>query len=172
MKILYLLICSIIVISFCSCGREIIQQDNDINNETGVSEKELKFDSQLTEPPNIYFVYDEKEYLTVRGTSSWFIDNEDGTRTGFESDSPGPGDLVKDQEEKLVVNEPYNVNIQFDSIPDKYDIYIWNGYGDIEKVVVENNRITVPNDRVSAIYEIHAFWSQGNAYYAIEVVVE
>lgn len=172
MKLLYLVICVIIVISFCSCARETAPQDNDTNNEIGISEKGLNFDSQLKEPPNIYFIYDEKEYLTVRGTSSWFIENADGTGTGFESDSVGPTDLVKYQKEKLVVNQPYNVKIQFDSIPDKYDIRIWNDFDDTEKVVVENNIITVPKNRESVIYEIHAFWSQGNAYYAIEVVVE
>ncbi|TCK92912.1 hypothetical protein EDC19_2068 [Natranaerovirga hydrolytica] len=124
--------------------------------------------SQLKKPPNVYFVYNEKEHVTIRGTSSWSY----GT-TAIESDSPSSLDLVSYQEESLIVNQSDEIKIKFDVAPNNYRVYKWNDdLKEKEEETIDNNRITISSDQESAIYEVHAFWNQGNAYYAIEVSIE
>lgn len=114
----------------------------------------------------------------LSGTSSWSIDNRDGTITREETDSPNPLDAAGHLPEIVKIVDLEALKINFSLTPDSYtvrrwkDSYIGNAqaYEDYYEVVeILDNTITLANDGQGYVYEVHATWSQGNAYYAFHI---
>ena len=125
-----------------------------------------------TEPPDLYINYGGQRYKGVKGTYSWNYDKGNGEFVGIEADSPGPGDLVKDQSKEIYVDAGGILLLSFEEEqPDSYSVVVWRDFDDTDYVSVESgNQIILPETSGAVIYEVKANWVQGNAYYAFVVL--
>jgi len=137
---------------------------------------------ELKEAPEMKLEYtiDEKTTkVTVNhGTSSWKYSNGDGMFTNIESDSAHPLDSVKFIPLIEKTNELKELIISFSLTQDSYTVRRWtdNYIGNedayenyYENLELKGNTIVLPDDEQGYIYEVHATWPQGDAYYAFYV---
>ena len=119
----------------------------------------------------------------LRGTTSWFYDNGDGTQTGIESDSMHPLDInSKEHMPTLLITptlnsskNPLEAVLQFDVNPDEVSVHCWsdehwgNTYAESEDILLNDFSIELKDS--GYIYEVIAHWSSsekygGKAYYS------
>ena len=129
----------------------------------------------------------EQRVQAIQLTTSWSIVYEDGTGTGFESDSAHPLQIRPADFEvaTLEIGEADGeIVLQFSDNypPQSITARRWNamyavGSQDIRNVIdndepvdINDNIITFTADACDYIYEIHAAWSNGSSYYAFRTV--
>ena len=175
-KSFYLVILSILLITMTGCGpmegAESRGMSPGTSQQKTPTEKTGVREPQLGEPPQGYILYNDNQYKIARGTYSWTIDNYNGTMTSIEADSDGPMGLVEYMDEMPIVKAFENLEISFEVPPDSYSTIIWYSFDQRELVPVKDNLIVIPEGMSEIIYEVHATWHQGNAYYAFKVIVE
>jgi hypothetical protein len=126
-----------------------------------------------------YITRGDKYNLTaLLGTYSWRYENEDGTMAGIEADSLHPLDAVKDLPAIIKSDDMSEIELIFSMPPDLFTVRRWldkysgdaQAYGQYyEMMEVSNKAVALSNDGNGYVYEIHATWQQGNAYYAFYV---
>jgi len=120
------------------------------------------------------------EVMVTPGTCSWFYDNEDGTRTGLEADSPHPLDMLGVMPEILNYGDLFGITVSFTFTPESYSVSRWpdeylgrpDRYDMLsEPVDMANNTLLLPKDGIGHVYMVHATWPQGNVVYAFYVPI-
>lgn len=116
----------------------------------------------------------EKHKATaLLGTRSWRRWN-----SAYSADSLHPLDSVGFMPVITKTEELKVITLSFASAPDEYSARYWteDNIGKIEEyetkdtaVEINNNTITLPESELGLIYEIHAIWSQGDAYYSFYI---
>lgn len=133
--------------------------------------------------PVIYIEYtldgEELQMQIAATTSSWKIEQEDGTGVNANSDGSNPLDSTANLEEIEKTDELTALKISFSLIQESYTVRCWpdnyigqpEAYEDYyEQVDVSEDTIVLPNDGQGYVYEVYAIWSQGEAYYSFYVV--
>lgn len=137
----------------------------------------------LTEPPTLTISTSDSSMEALRGTTSWFYDNGDGTRTGIESDSMHPLDSnSKKYMPTLLITptsssskNPLEAVLKFDVTPDEVSVHCWsdehwgNTSAKSEEILVNDFAIELKDG--GYIYEVIAHWNSsekygGTAYYS------
>ncbi|MDD4729787.1 MAG: M56 family metallopeptidase [Dysgonamonadaceae bacterium] len=135
------------------------------------------FSTYLKDIPTMqlkYTIEGTTDKVTVKpGTSSWNYNNE-----SIEIESPHPLDSVGFIPKIIKSDNLNEITVIFSSTPTSYTVRYWadnyigneKAYEDFYNVVeISNDIIVLPNGEPGYIYEIHAMWPQGNAYYAFYV---
>lgn len=117
----------------------------------------------------------KSEKVSVKpGTSSW-----KNIFRGSQADGSHPLDSVGYMPEIKKTDDLKELKISFSSRPTSYTVRFWtdNYIGKeeayenyFETIKTTDDMITLPNDEKGYIYEIHATWAQGNAYYAFYII--
>jgi hypothetical protein len=129
--------------------------------------------SPLIKPPELTVSYNSKSIRAIQGTCSWYVENGDGTLSGFEADSVSPPELVNSQTDFLNVPSKASIILEFKNEPKAYEVYIWEGNDQTTKLKLQKNEvIVVPKKKGLVVYEVYAKWKEGNAHYAFSVIVE
>lgn len=116
-------------------------------------------------------VVSENEIITAEvGTSSWTINNKDGSKTTMESDTAGPVELVKESD-SLKVSSGYTLELDFSVAPKDITVNIWEENKQLEQDSTDM-KIVVPNSEGLIIYEVIANWEEGTIHYAFSVNIE
>ena len=111
--------------------------------------------------------------LVNYGAASW----NNGINS-FQSDSLHPLDSVGIILQIKKTESLKELKISFSSMPTSYTVRRWedsyiknsDAYEKYYEIVgITDNAITLPVDNKGYIYEVHAIWSQGNAYYAFYI---
>jgi len=119
-------------------------------------------------------------------TTSWRVIYEDGTGTGYESDSPHPLQLRQtafDEATLYFSNLSAEIMLQFsdDYPPQTLTVQRWPSeyaygsqdiqeyLGDCEHVTLSGNSIQVDDDGHNYIYEVIATWPDGRSYYSFRM---
>lgn len=136
--------------------------------------------NQIKDVPTMLIKYTidgkTKEVSVNRGTSSWNFKDE-----SVETDGLHPLDSVGYMPEIKKTDGLNDIIISFSSIPTSYTVRSWedNCIGneevyekDYKIIEYANDTIIIPKDKLGYIYEIHATWPQGNAYYAFYITSE
>ncbi len=134
--------------------------------------------------PTMTLLADGKDYLAKSGTSSWTHYQGNGVNVDIETDSEGPVNLAS-LGQAVIIKEDEEVMIIFDRQPESYKI--WEVTENSRKLV-ESSELTDFGLLVQAdsdqwiwdhenglgyrIFEVQAFWPEGNAYYAFRVEQE
>lgn len=137
----------------------------------------------LTEPPTLIISTLGSSIEALRGTTSWFYDNGDGTQTGIESDSMHPLDSnSKEYMPTLLMTptsysskNPLEAVLQFDVTPDEVSVHCWsdehwgNTFAGSEDISINDFAIELKDG--GYIYEVIAHWNSsekygGTAYYS------
>lgn len=153
--------------AFASCGAGPKDHTNLDNPERDVI---------LTAPPALTVCLGEDSIQAMRGTTSWNYDNEDGTWSGFESDSLHPLDMnSKDLTPTLVITPEANnsqnfltAQLKFDIPPDEISVRCWSEtcWGDTdaqsEDIPIEDFTIELKDG--GYIYEVISTWSSSERY--------
>jgi hypothetical protein len=134
-------------------------RDNTLNKQT-----------QLGNPPALKILYQDKSIDAKRGTYSWTIDNNDGTKTTTNADSSAPPELVKDSTQ-LTVSPKSSLNLSFSDKPTDITINIWQDNKTIKQSII-NDKVVTPELKGSVIYEVIGTWKQGTVSYAFLVNVD
>ena len=169
-------------------GINIFEATNDQNISAPSYVRNLKYAPQL----EVYITEDgmaEQRVIAAQLTTSWSYKNDDGTYSGYETDSLHPLDLPDDYDYTLIAQgEIAYVMFEFgdDFPPLSVSVIRWNanyaafstGSRDFsdefehrEIVGTDGNSIQVGNDGLSYIYMVHAIWDQGNSYYSFRVII-
>ena len=137
----------------------------------------------FTEPPTLTVNTLDSSIEALRGTTSWFYDNGDGTQTGIESDSMHPLDSnSKEYMPTLLITltpnsskNPLEAVLQFNVTPDEVSVHCWsdehwgNTSAQSEDILINDSTIELKDGRY--IYEVIAHWNNsekygGTAYYS------
>ncbi len=145
------------------------------NNKTSALDKEVQIDNPsalavLFNPPTLKVSYQDKSIDAKRGTYSWHIENDDGTRTGIEADAVAPPELVKN-ETPLSAPPKASLTLSFSDTPSDVTVDIWKDNEPIKQSLV-GGKIVVPELNGTVVYEVTGKWEQGTVYYAFSVEVE
>lgn len=128
-------------------------------------------EGQHTKPPELKVLFQNKSIDAVRGTYSWTIDNNDGTKTTTNADSSSPTELVKNSG-PLTVSPKSSLTLKFsDAQPTSVNVNIWEDKTTIKQKFI-NNQLVVPDYKGSIIYEVVATWEKGTASYAFLVDIK
>lgn len=121
----------------------------------------------LTEPPALTVRCGETAGEALRGTTSWYYDNGDGTQSGFEADSLHPMDeAARDLTPRLIPpdgSEAPAASLEWDTPPDTVTVRRWSDtlWGDTgapaEEVAVEDGTIALSEG--GWVCEVTALWS-------------
>lgn len=152
----FLVISSLIVLLFSliGCGGKKI----------GVANEK----TELEGPPILKVIYQDKSIAAIRGTYSWTVDNNDGTKTTTNADSPAPNVLVKNST-PLIVPPKSTLTLDFFSgKPETTIVNIWQDNKPI-KQTINDNKLLMPELKGSVVYEVMATWKQGTAHYGFLV---
>ena len=108
---------------------EETEQKTPITEENRTSQTDIV----LTEAPALTVVCGEESIEALKGTTSWRYQNEDGTETGIDGDSPHP---LQAKEYMTALElapasdssaEPlYKANLQWETSPDKVSVRYWD----------------------------------------------
>lgn len=89
-------------------------------------------DLVLENPPALTVICGKESIETLRGTTSWMYQNEDGTGTGIESDSMHPLQAKEFMTPLNIIPTPYShidplmAYLQWDVTPDKVSVRCWS----------------------------------------------
>ncbi len=126
---------------------------------------------QLTKPPELKVLFQNKSIDAVRGTYSWTVDNNDGTKTTTNADSSSPTELVKNST-PLIVSPKSTLTLMFsDAQPNCVNVNIWGDKTTLKQELV-NNQLVVPDSKDSVVYEVVATWEKGTVSYAFSVDIK
>lgn len=168
----------------CSAQEEEAQESIQFSENNSMSQETVI----LKEPPALTVVYGEESRMeSLRGTSSWMYENEDGTWTGIAADSMHPLEAKEYMPclELLPVaassRSHLKVRMQWDTIPDNVTVRCWSeahwGQYDAESeelsvrtLMVDSNMETAPIISVelkdgSYVYEVIAEWNSAETYH-------
>lgn len=126
--------------------------------------------SELKNTPTLKVSYQGKNIEAKRGTSSWAVENSDGTKTITNAGSSSPTELVKGSTPITVVPKA-TLTLDFSDKPNNTIVNIWRGNDSIEQEITDS-KVTAPETAGVVIYEVIATWSQGTVTYAFSVKVE
>lgn len=137
----------------------------------------ISFNSQPKDVPQLKLKYiegGEKHTTTaLLGTRSWRR-----WTSAYSADSLHPLDSVGYMPEIRKTEELKEITLSFAFAPDEYSVRYWteDNIGEIETnetndITVEmiDNTIILPEGELGLIYEIHAIWTQGDAYYSFYI---
>lgn len=159
---IFIAIISIFLVLIISCSNEDINSEN----KTSVFNKKI----ELKNPPTLKVLYQDKNIEAKRGTYSWTIDNNDGTKATTLVDCSGPTELIKTMT-PISVSPKSTLNLNFSDKPVNIIVNIWGDNKPIEQTIIDNNIIT-PELKGSVIYEVIATWEQGTVFYAFLVNID
>lgn len=120
-----------------------------------------------------YAIENKTEIVTVKhSTASW--NNIIG---GIQSDGLHPLDSVGLMPEIEKTDDLKELIIKFSFMPTSYTVRRWKdsyiknekAYDYYELLEISDDKIVLPNDGMGYIYEVHAIWPQGDAYYAFYI---
>lgn len=123
--------------------------------------------TELKNPPTLKVIYQDKSIEARRGTYTWTVDNNDGTNTTTNGDSPAPNELVKNST-PLIVPPKSNLTLDFTDKPENTIVNIWQDNKPIKQTITDN-KLLMPGLKDSVVYEVIATWKQGTASYAFLV---
>ena len=116
----------------------------------------------------------ENHTITAQlGTRSWKRWN-----SAYSADSLHPMDSIGYMPEISKTKDLNKIILLFEAAPTKYSVRYWtdNNIGNIAayesdytSVEVTNNTVHIPEAELGLIYEVHAFWPQGDAYYSFYI---
>ena len=112
--------------------------------------------------PTLKVVFENEIIKAEVGTSSWTINNKDGTKTTTESDTAGPVELVKESD-SLEVSPGYTLELDFSVAPKDITVNIWEENKQLEQDATDM-KIVVPDSEGLIIYEVLANWEIGRAH--------
>lgn len=164
----------------------------DIAKDVAYEEKESSFGVAgsivYEQPPVLEVIYYENGQETAAEikarTYEWTIVSTDGTACTVSSDGISPFDDDNLTEISVVENE---ILLSFAYEPASYQVEYWsvngeendvenseenseeNGVEEITSAADKDNKIKLSHKEENCIYEVHAFWKQGNAYYYFRV---
>ncbi|WP_447403063.1 hypothetical protein ACE1MS_22805 (plasmid) [Lysinibacillus sp. fkY74-1] len=70
------------------------------------------------------------------------------------------------------VSPQSKIKINFKKQPEKVEVEKWMNNGESEKVIVEDNSISVPNEKGKYLYIISGRWDKGSSSYIFSVKVK
>lgn len=115
---------------------------------------------KLEHPPKLTVSSAGNMIEAVIGTTSWY---------SYEADSERPSELIDHQIGKLSAEPNDELILLFDQEPIEYDISL---YDLNTPIIIEGNKILIsPHHTGLLIFEVHAKWLEGNAWYAFAVDV-
>jgi len=128
----------------------------------------------------------EQRVETLQLTTSWSVNYEDGTSTGYEADSPHPLQLQQTsfaEATLYITNLSAEIVLQFsdDYPPQTVTVQRWlseyaygsqniqEHLGNSERITLSGSSIHVDDDGHNYIYEICATWINGKSWYSFRV---
>jgi hypothetical protein len=144
-----------LLVSFVGCA---------VNN-TGATSKKM----ELKVPPTLKVSYQDKGIEAVRGTYTWTVDNNDGTKATTNGDTAVLPELIKSST-PLIVPSKATLTLNFSDKPKSIILNIWQDNKPVQQAITDNKVIT-SELKGSVIYEVIAVWDQGTVYYAFLVNV-
>ena len=169
--LLLLLVLTVCLSAFIGCS--------DFDNKNTESDDEENFNAQNTEqvsnfpkgPPALSVTDGKTTIPAWRGTCSWMFENEGGTISGINSDSPHPLDC-KDDIQAIKISDNTTLTLNFEASPTKITVkrYKLNAsdYDTYDDITVTENKIKVKDK--DYLYEVIAKWDTdsygGTVYYA------
>lgn len=121
--------------------------------------------NRRTNLPDLKVSVDDAEILVSRGRYKWTFSNKESVIA--DSDSPEQiaenmnGNKVKPQSELI---------LSFSEKPKNVEIIAW-GESKENKYTYDNDKLIVPQEKGTYIYEVSGEWTQGQVSYTIKVVV-
>ena len=128
--------------------------------------------SNFPNKPPFLYVHDGKTQIkALRGTYSWFFENEDGTGSGICADSSHPLEC-KDKIPAIKVAQKTTLTLNLEGNPSKITVKRYNlstnDHDNYKEIAVNGNLIEVKAG--DYLYEVIASWSpqayNGTVYYA------
>lgn len=149
------------------CRGEVDSSNSEVTEETEGSVPALSSEGLYLEPPAVSVQAGEEVIRPVLGTYSWSVKHDDGTVVAIEVDAAAPPELTS-RMEPAEVEAGSSFELFFEEEPDHYHVRIWEGTEatDEEREAFEWTREGV------AVYEILAYWEQGEASYAFSVKIK
>lgn len=137
----------------------------------------ISFSIQPKDVPQLQLQYieggEDHSITALLGTRSWKKWN-----SAYSADNLHPLDSVGYMPEINKTESLNEIILDFEAAPDKYSVRYWtdDNVGNIEayeseytSVEVKGDTITIPESEHGLIYEIHAVWSQGDAFYSFYI---
>lgn len=131
-----------------------------------------KITEAFTQPPKIFIEYEAQKVEAVIGSYSWTIQKAGDDSVHIDSCSGGSEELVAYQVEPLFVRPGDSLKVVFEDHKGAYGVKIFRDWITFDSVDVTQDTIIIPEEYGEIIYEIHAIWLEGDAYYAFKVTVE
>lgn len=156
-RLIFLLFIAMISLVACTNGQ----------SEEAILDKNERSSSEL---PTLKVFYGNDFIEAEIGTSSWTINNSDGTKTSIESDTAGPTELVTGVS-TFKASPESTIKLEFSNKPDEVIVNIWEENEQQEQDST-NMEIVLPDLEGVLIYEVIATWEQGTVAYAFSVEVE
>ena len=161
-RVLFFILMSVIFLTF-GCSTVVEQDSNQVTSTTENTDalnKEYDYDQNV---PELVLEYNGQSVNAVRGTYSWTVENGD-EGIGIEADSGSPDELIKYQEQHIVINEASEIHFIFDREPTSYIVRIWNtdNYELSKEIDVVNDKIDITENQPCTIYEVIADFSSNN----------
>jgi hypothetical protein len=127
-----------------------------------------------TEPSHLSVSDGISTIQALRGTYSWYVENEDGTNSGICADSLHPLEC-KDKVPAIKVTQKTMLTLNLEGNPSKITVKRYNlstkNYDSFDEITVSGNLIEVKAG--DYLYEVIASWSgqkfSGTAYYAFRI---
>lgn len=129
-----------------------------------------KNERSSSELPTLKVFYENDFIEAEIGTSSWIINNSDGTKTSIESDTAGPAELVTGVS-TLKVSPQSTIKLDFSDKPEEVIVNIWKENNQLKQALTDME-FKVPEIKSLVIYEVIGTWEQGNVHYAFAVDIE
>jgi len=126
---------------------------------TGCTQETIK-------PPDLDISSEDGMITAVTGTYGWTENSE-----SIQADSDTPPNIVEFQEDELIVSQGEVLNLVFKKTPEDVQVNIWNN-DEVVKQELDDNKLKVPNELGSVVYEVVVEYEQGTVHYAFEVTVE
>lgn len=125
--------------------------------------------SQNTLPPNLKVTNNSSEIATIKGNYDWLSKNSLLKKESFRSEPESPMEIAENME-GTKVSPLSELNLEFTKKPKAVTVTAL-GESKNTPYTYDDNKIIVPKEEGTYIYEISAEWKQGNISYIIKFIV-
>ena len=125
--------------------------------------------SSNTLPPTLKVTNNTSEIATIKGNYDWLAKNSMLKKESFRSEPESPMEIAENME-GTKVSPLSELNLEFNKKPKTVTVTAL-GESKNNQYTYEDNKIIVPKEEGTYIYEISAEWKQGHISYIIKFIV-